>query len=226
MRRKARVARARALLAVTMLALALLAGAVLVLNTGDEVSAAPVPPCYFVASGETAVVGWENENTSGLLIVERGACRAVPGAPPLNPFALGTSTDTYLHYVVTECCWRAVQYGEGAIRGSDLQGGGTSRLTLHTDTSAAANPYFYRYVGAGGVIAVEWEPDQSYTIRRTGLLMARHGSFSFHSNGTSLSSAARVQGSVIGATVSGPFWLPPSLGTSHDVRFELQRGGR
>jgi hypothetical protein len=218
--------RGSALLAAPLLAAALLAGASSVLHLHrHRAEAAPLPPCYFIGNGETAVVGWDNGRTAGLLFVARGACRSPVGVPPLDPFGLGTATDTYLYYQVVECCWRAVEHGEGAIRGADLQGGGTSRLSLHTDTSGAANPDFYRYVGAGGVIAVEWQPDQSYTIRRTGMRTGRVGPLSYGWSGTELGSAARVQGGVAGATVSGPFWEPPWMGTSHEVRFELRRGG-
>jgi hypothetical protein len=146
-----------------------------------------------VADGEIAVVGWNNDASYGLLLVQRGGCRAHATGPSLDPLALGNQTKTRLTYFVVECCWQLTQRGYGEIRPTDLTGGGTSVSSLRTDTSAAANPRFYRLVGAGGAIAVDWEADPGYTEHRTATWMVRRGQFTFRWYGTSSSARARAR---------------------------------
>lgn len=82
---------------------------------------------------------------------------------PSNP-------QTFLTYSIVDCTSECttVEAGAGFIPTNDFQGSGTSQERLSTNTSAAANPAFERYVGNGGSITLTWKKTDVSTERYSG----------------------------------------------------------
>ncbi|MGH2368393.1 MAG: hypothetical protein ACRDI2_09340 [Chloroflexota bacterium] len=181
-------------------AIAALAGA-LVLGSPREPALAQGAPFKVHVNGDFAEIRWREpagEWPAGVLThvyVQQGTGFGVNRSDgPL----------TYLWYHVSRCCpFEQLESGEGLIPNGDLQGSGNSRLSLRTDTQASANPRFNRYVGSGGVIALDWEWDRDNWQRAAENTQARIGDVTVHRNGHFTFSQGVVQGSAFGRPVGG-----------------------
>jgi hypothetical protein len=151
-----------------------------------------------VTNADAANVGWSTfgeTSVFGFLFVGRNRA--------------GQDTETTLFYNITECdaffSCTTVESGFGFIPATDLKGNGGSKLTLETNTSAAVNPGFTRFIGSGGEIKVEFsvtpEVQSMFTSGGTNYTKFRDNTFRFNFGGTFRSSSADATGSVVGFDV-------------------------
>jgi hypothetical protein len=152
-----------------------------------------------VTNADAANVGWSTtsgeRNVSGFLFVGRNRA--------------GQNTETTLFYNIAECdafffC-TTIESGFGFIPSTDLKGNAGSKLTLKTNTSAAANPDFIRFIGSGGQITLEFritpEVQTMFTSGGTSYSKFLDNTFRFNFGGTFRSSSADAVGTVIGFAV-------------------------
>lgn len=116
----------------------------------------------------------------------------------------GTPNDphTMLFYSVNRCDATAgcafVEVGSGEIPNGDFRGSGGAVMALVTNTSAASNPSFVRFVGTGGPIALEWRSDGVSSSLSNGVFEVHSGNTSRSEHGSSQSRSALVGGTLVG----------------------------
>lgn len=122
----------------------------------------------------------------------------------------GTPSDphTMLFYSISRCDGAVgcafLEAGSGEIPNGDFKGSGGAVMTLMTNTSAASNPSFQRFVGSGGPIAVEWRADGFISSLSNGIFEVHSGNSSRSEHGESQSRSASVSGTLIGLTLPLP----------------------
>lgn len=141
------------------------------------------------------------------------ASGAGSGGPTTNVMVsvsrTGTPSDphTMLFYRISTCDGTIgcvfVDAGSGEIPSGDLKGNGAV-MTLVTNTSAATNPSFNRFVGSGGPIELEWRSDGFSSSLMNGTSEVHFGNFSRSEQGQSQTRTASVSGTLIGLTLPLP----------------------
>ena len=121
----------------------------------------------------------------------------------------GTPSDphTMLFYTIHRCDGTLgcafLEVGSGEIPNGDFKGSGAV-MTLVTNTSAASNPSFSRFVGVGGPIALEWRSDGFSSSLMNGTSEVRFGSSSRSEQGQSQTRSASVSGTLIALALPLP----------------------
>lgn len=184
-------------------------------------------------SGSISGVGcWTDANRSGCVQVSRSR--------------IGSTLTTFLFYTVDECAPRSaaadtipgdsipgdsipppppcttIEGGFGSIPTGDLAGSGISALSLRTNTSAAANPDFNRFAGAGGEIAVDWTRSGFSSFRTSGNTRSTFGDFVVQTAGSTWFSDALIAGTVVAFPVGTTTFA--SIFRSQQLIIGLQRG--
>ena len=125
------------------------------------------------------------------------------GTGPKAQITLG-----YDIYISTPDSFTLIESGYGAIPAADVtsQGGAKpSSVTLHTDTSAAANPGFGRYQGPGGVLTITWAATSDYSGTNNGSGQERNvKTISFQWAGSRYFTSATATGTVLGHDIAAP----------------------
>lgn len=172
----------------------------------EQDASASGPADRFVGGGDYASVSWFDTSSFGLILVSRGG-------PPGDP-------QTHLSYFISRD-GETVLSGFGAIPNSHLQGSTSSRLTLHTDTSEAANPGFNRLNGGGGIVDIEWERNRLVSVTTNGTTHTKfEDALSVIQLHSSMSSAS-TRGTVVGEI------LPDAngeMGSNQSIVVEVLRG--
>jgi hypothetical protein len=170
--------------------------------------AAAAPVYRFVGDGEFAEAWLDDGATCGYVYVTRGGT--------------ANSPQTYLYYLMYDCGNGAVsETGYGMIPNANLQGDGSGRLSLTTDTSGAN---FTRDVGNGGAVALTWNKTVDFSTKWAGSSQTTyHDStgYSYHATGTGQTSSASIQGSVVGHAVSATY---ADMGKNNSVQLVIERG--
>jgi len=196
----------------------------MLLLLGLESSALANGPIYkFVGKGAFGSASWSDPSRRGYVMVSRGGTAKEP--------------TTSLNYGVflADDPWTTLESGWGLIPNGDLSGNGVTALSLSTDTSAGANPGFFRYVGDGGVIAIDWNETSLWWTHYTGtqqthLAEPSYGGNVILYNGTSEYSSASFQGNIFGTPIEGtspnyPYcFFGTCLGTNHQTSIQIQQG--
>jgi hypothetical protein len=133
----------------------------------------------------------------------------------------GTGSGTSLYYYLSRCSqWECheVEAGYGTIPGADLKVTGSGHTSLKTNT---AGPAFSRWAGAGGGIAIEWEPRRDYEARFHGTTDQRYGQVRYHSNGISTYRSASVTGTLIGHAVPSSAYSDGQVGSSKSKSVQI-----
>ena len=105
--------------------------------------------------------------------------------------------ETGLGYDITKCdpdffyC-ETTESGFGTIPGGDVTFGANS-VRLGTDTSADANPDFFRFAGDGGPLDVTWTSTPFYSTRRVSNEQSQYGSIKVRYHENSDVTSAMVQ---------------------------------
>jgi hypothetical protein len=131
------------------------------------------------------------------------------------------SSGTTLYYDLYQCSeieCRDIEAGFGSIPDGDLKVTGTGHTTLRTNTAGAG---FSRWSGAGGDIAVEWEPKRDFEYSTKGTTDARYGEIRYRSSGTTTYRSASLSGTVIGHAVSGSLYSDGQVGSSKSKTVEI-----
>ena len=201
----------------------------MLLLLGLESPALANGPIYkFVGKGAfgSANWSWSDPNVNGWVSVTRGGTAKEP--------------TTWLQYRISlaDDPWTDLESGTGLIPNGDLSGNGVTALSLNTDTTAGANPDFYRYAGNGGVIAIDWNGTSLWWTRYTGTQQTHIAEPYYYSGGnvirykgTSECSSASFQGNIFGTPIEGTspnyafcFFGTTSMGTNHQTSIEIQQG--
>lgn len=152
---------------------------------------------HFKTRGQEADVFFFSEDSEGALIGNVQVFRS----------QTKSARETFLFYSVQRCDFttgecREVEGGSGVIPNGDLAIGGRE-VSLHTNTSLAANPDFYRVAGDGGVITLQWIAYSAYVQKFHSHSQTRIGGvFIDHSQFAGTFSSALIEGTVLGAPVS------------------------
>jgi hypothetical protein len=136
----------------------------------------------------------------------------------------GGGTDaTGLHYSVWSCNWaneppcEPLQEGYGPIPAQDVSFSANS-VTLSTNTSAEANPDFFRWSGDGGPVEVTWDKTSFYSTHSIWNDQSTYGNLRSHSHGNGTDASASASGSIVEtAFVSG--WA--EIGSAQSVNMEI-----
>lgn len=112
----------------------------------------------------------------------------------------------YLSSYTYPCCSdRWYERGYGYIPATDFKGSAHNRITLTTDTRAAANPDFYRYGGPGGIVSLTFQKTDDWERRQRGggNYMYRSGDYCYRRTGGGgyTEYSAWSSGSVLGVEV-------------------------
>lgn len=169
-----------------------------VTNTVSTVSrAAGAQTFHFKARGRQAQVFFFSEDSDGALTGDVQVLRS----------ETKSGLETFLFYSVQRCDFisgecQEVEGGSGMIPNSNLAIS-DGEASLHTNTSLAANPDFFRTAGEGGVITLHWtkasasvQKFHSHTQTRIGGVLIDHSQFA----GTFFS--ALIEGTALDAAVS------------------------
>lgn len=146
----------------------------------------------------------------------------------------GADQQTNLFYSITSCSFNGdpppgdtipgpppgctFEGGFGLIPNGDFRGRVNSAMSLETNTSAEANPEFFRFDGAGGPISLTWAKNDLFFHRSQGHSDTRFGDLRFRSQGTFTSASASVSGSLIGQPLAGDLG---SMSSGHNAFFEM-----
>jgi hypothetical protein len=164
---------------------------------------------HFLANGDSALV-----EISGDVLVS------------LNVFRGGTlqNPQTFLYYVVCTRASGLCQQGSGLIPNGDFQADGMSRRSLNTDTSAAANPSFFRFEGpgfdaSGGVISLVWDRTSFFSRSGHSSLDVKFGNSShLHQNSHADTVSATATGSVLGVPLGV---IGGEIGSQHGSTIDI-----
>jgi len=181
---------------------------VLVVMSTAADPAAAAPLYRFIGNGDFAEAMLNDGTTCGYVYVSRAGTVNNP--------------ETDLFYVLNDCASGVdLEVGYGTIPNADLQGDGSGKLSLTTDSSGAN---ITRDVGNGGPIAITWTKTAYYTAKQAGSSQTYYGDTGYSVNfaGVAQSSSAAVQGSIVGHGVSAAS-DGADMGKNSSVQLVIQR---
>lgn len=133
--------------------------------------------------------------------------------------------ETGLGYDITKCdidffICETTEAGFGSIPSGDVAFSGGS-VRLSTNTSADANPDFFRYLGEGGPLEVTWTRTPFFTTSRVSNERTQYGSIRFRVHDNSEYSSAMTEATFFSDQLLGE----GSFGSSQTTQIEMSVGG-